>query len=149
MSKLKREIEIAAPPEAVYDKLTDPSCLGDWVTVQDELEQAPDHNVEKGDELVQCMKVAGRRFRVRWHVEEAERPSRVKWSGRGPFGSKARAFYELRANGSDGCTFSYVNEFELPGGPIGRLAGRAVVGASGGEADKSLEKLKQLVEGGS
>jgi carbon monoxide dehydrogenase subunit G len=148
MSKLEREIHIDASPEAVYDKLTDPNCLGEWVSVHDGIEEAPAGNVEKGDTIVQRMKVAGKKFRVKWHVDEATRPGRVVWTGKGPMGSKARATYEISKNGGSGSTFSYVNEYHLPGGPIGKLAGRAVVGASGSEADKSLEKLKKLVEKG-
>lgn len=147
MSKLEREIHIDATAEAVYDKLTDPNCLGEWVTVQDALEEAPDRNVEPGDTLVQRMKVAGQKFRIRWHVDEAERPGRVVWTGKGPMGTKARATYVISENG-DGCTFSYVNEFDLPGGPAGKLAGRAVLGTSGREADKTLARLKRLVETG-
>jgi uncharacterized protein YndB with AHSA1/START domain len=149
MSKLEREITIDASPEAVYDKLTDPDCLGEWVTVQDELEEAPDRNVEPGDTLVQRMKIAGQKFRVKWHVDEADRPSRVVWTGKGPFGTKARAEYEIKANGGDGCTFSYMNEYELPGGAAGKLAGKAIAGASGSEADRTLKRLKKLVETGS
>jgi carbon monoxide dehydrogenase subunit G len=149
MSKLEREIHIDAPAEAVYDKLTDPECLDDWVTVHDALEEAPNRNVEVGDTLVQRMKVAGQKIRIKWHVDEAERPSRVVWTGKGPMGTEAKATYEIRANGGDGCTFSYVNEYDLPGGPVGKLAGRAIVGTSGREADKSLEKLKRLIENGS
>jgi carbon monoxide dehydrogenase subunit G len=149
MSKLEREIHIDAPAEAVYDKLTDPDCLEEWVTVHDELEEAPSGNVEKGDTLVQRMKVAGQRFRIKWHVDEATRPSRVVWTGRGPMGTKAKATYEIRTNGGSGVMFSYVNEYDLPGGPVGKVAGRAIVGASGGEADKSLERLKRLIESSS
>jgi hypothetical protein len=61
-------------------------------------------------------------------------------------GSKATAVYELAGNGDGGTHFSYMNEFELPGGPAGRIAGRAVVAASGREADRTLERLKTLVE---
>jgi hypothetical protein len=64
-------------------------------------------------------------------------------------GTEAKATYEIRTNGGDGCTFSYVNEYDLPGGPVGKLAGRAIVGTSGREADKSLEKLKRLIESSS
>jgi uncharacterized protein YndB with AHSA1/START domain len=149
MSKLEREIHIDAPAEEVYDTLTDPHCLGEWVTVQDELEEAPSGQVEAGDTLVQRMRVAGQRFRIKWHVDKADRPSRVVWTGKGPFGSKARAEYEITTNGDDGCTFSYTNEYDLPGGPAGRLAGRAISGTSGREADKSLKKLKKLIESGS
>ena len=148
MSKLEREIHIDASPEAVYDKLTDPNCLGEWVSVHDGIVEAPPGNVEKGDTIVQRMKVAGKKFCITWHVDEADRPGRVVWTGKGPMGSKARATYEISKNGGAGSTFSYVNEYDLPGGPIGKLAGRAVVGASGSEADRSLEKLKELVEKG-
>ena len=149
MSKLEREIHIDAPAEEVYDTLTDPDCLGEWVTIQDGLEEAPSRNLEKGDKIVQRMKVAGQKFHVSWHVDEAERPSRIVWTGKGPMGAKARAVYEIRTNGGDGCTFSYMNEYDLPGGPVGKRAGRAVVGASGGEADRTLERLKKLIESGS
>jgi carbon monoxide dehydrogenase subunit G len=149
MSKLEREIHIEAPAEEVYDTLTDPDCLGEWVTVQDELEEAPSGHVEAGDTLVQRMKVAGQKFRIKWHVDEAQRPNCVVWTGKGPMGTKARAIYKIEKNGRDGSMFSYVNEYDLPGGPAGKLAGRAILGASGGEADRSLAKLKKLVEKGS
>jgi carbon monoxide dehydrogenase subunit G len=146
MTKLEREIHIDADPDAVYDKLMDPDCLGDWVTIQDELLKAPSGDLEKGDELVQRCKVAGQRFKLRWKVEKADRPSKTVWAGRGPLGSKARVTYDLAAN-NGGTDFTYTNEYSLPGGPVGRIAGRAVVGASGAEADRTLERLKKLVEG--
>lgn len=146
MTKLEREIEIEAPRDTVYDVLTDPRCLGEWVTIQEELEEAPEGDLEEGDTLRQRMKVAGQRFRLSWTVVEADRPSRVVWEGKGPMGSKARAVYELHEN-SDGRTrFTYLNEYGLPGGPAGRLAGRAILKASGREADRTLDRLKKLVE---
>ena len=146
MTKLEREIHIDADPAVVYDKLMDPNCLGQWVTIQDELLEAPDGDLEKGDELVQRCKVAGQRFKLRWKVEKAERPRKTIWTGRGPLGSKARVTYDLAAN-DGGTDFTYTNEFDLPGGPAGKLAGRAILGASGREADRTLERLKKLIEG--
>lgn len=146
MAKLERTIEIDAPPEEVYDVLTDPNCLGQWVTIQDELVSAPDPPLEKGDCVVQKMKVVGRSFEVSWDVEVADRPKRVRWSGSGPMGSVARATYVLEPNGDGGTRFSYTNEYEVPGGPVGKVAGRALVSASGGEADATLKRLKDFVE---
>jgi uncharacterized protein YndB with AHSA1/START domain len=147
VTKLEREIEIDAPRERVYEVLTDPNCLGQWVTIQEELEEAPEgRDLEEGDTLRQRMKVAGQRFKLSWTVVEAERPSRVVWEGSGPVGSKARAVYELSDDGNGGTHFSYMNEYDMPGGPAGKLAGRAIVKASGPEADRSLERLKELVE---
>ncbi len=146
MTRLEREIDIDAPRERVYDVVMDPRCLGDWVTIQEELERAPDGELVAGDELRQRMRVAGRRFRLCWTVIEADRPRRVVWEGQGPLGSKARAVYEFHANGDGRTRFTYMNEYRLPGGVAGKLAGRAVVKASGREADRTLERLKALVE---
>ena len=147
MTKLEREITIDASRDTVYDVLLDPDCLGEWVTIQEELEEAPKgRDLAEGDELRQRMKVAGKRFRLSWTVVEADRPSRVVWKGKGPMGSKAKAIYELSENGDGGTRFSYLNEYGLPGGPAGRLAGRAILKASGREADRTLERLKQLCE---
>ena len=147
MTKLEREITIDAPRDAVYDILTDPNCLGEWVTIQEELEEAPEgRDLVEGDTLRQRMKVAGKRFRLSWTVMQADRPSRVVWEGEGPMGSKAKAVYGLTENGNGGTRFSYMNEYALPGGIAGKLAGRAIVKASGREADKTLERLKELVE---
>jgi carbon monoxide dehydrogenase subunit G len=147
VTKLERDIHIDAEPDVVYDKLMDPNCLGEWVTIQEELLEAPDGDLEKGDELVQRCKVAGQKFKLSWKVEKAERPRRTIWKGKGPLGSKARVTYDLAAN-NGGTDFTYTNEYDLPGGPVGRLAGRAVIGASEAEADKTLERLKRLIEKG-
>ena len=147
MSKLEREIHIEATPDAVYDRLTNPHCLGEWVTIQEELEEAPDGELHEGDCVVQRMKIAGQRFRVSWTVQVADSPKRVVWEGKGPMGTKARAVYELSPN-NGGTDFSYLNQYDLPGGPAGRLVGRALSRAAGGEADRSLERLKELIEKG-
>jgi uncharacterized protein YndB with AHSA1/START domain len=149
MTKLERTIEIEASPEAVYDYLTDPTKLGDWVKIQDELVSAPDAPVEVGDEITQRMKVAGKKFEVTWNVEVADRPSKVRWSGGGPMGSKATATYDLESNGNGGTRFSYLNEYHIPGGPLGKVAGKAIAAASGGEADGSLRRLKANIVKGS
>jgi carbon monoxide dehydrogenase subunit G len=145
VTKLERDIHIDATPETVYDTLMDPDCLGDWVTIQDELLEAPDGDLKQGDELVQRCKIAGRRFKLRWKVEQAKPPHKTVWRGKGPLGSKARVTYDLAEN-DGGTRFTYTNEYDLPGGPAGRLAGRAIVGASGAEADRTLKRLKTLIE---
>jgi carbon monoxide dehydrogenase subunit G len=148
MGKLERTIEINATPEEVYDKLADPSCLGEWVTIQDKLLSAPDRLVDKGDEIVQRMKVARKKFDVTWDVEVADRPNKVRWSGKGPMGTHARATYEIEPNGNGGTRFHYTNEYDLPGGPLGRVVGRALSNTSGKEADATLARLKKLIEKG-
>ena len=97
--RVERTIEINAPPERVYDLVMDPRRLGDWVTIHAGLKDAPDGELRKGSELVQCLKLAGRRFDVHWEVVQAEKPKRVVWEGKGPVHSRAKVVYDLDADG--------------------------------------------------
>jgi carbon monoxide dehydrogenase subunit G len=143
--KVERTTRIDAPPKAVYDVVMDPSRLKDWVTVHHHLEDSPRAPLKKGSQLTQILKLAGRRFRVRWRVVENEPCEHVVWEGRGPVASHARVEYRFDAN-DGGTDFSYVNEYDLPGGPLGRVAGRAVYRVTQKELDGSLQRLKRLVE---
>jgi len=143
--KVEREIDLDAPSEEVYRLLMDPERLGDWVTIHERFEDAPDE-LSQGAEMTQNLKVAGQRFTVHWRVTEDDRPSRVTWEGRGPARTSARVVYDLEER-NGGTRFSYLNEYELPGGAAGRLAGRAVSAAAGREVERSLERFKRLVEG--
>jgi carbon monoxide dehydrogenase subunit G len=141
---VERTIQIAAPPEAIYDVVMDPKRLGDWVTIHHGLEKAPAGKLRKGSRLTQSLKLAGRRFRVNWTVVEND-PGRVVWEGRGPVASRARVEYGFSPNGK-GTRFSYSNEYELPGGPLGKIAGRAVAKVTEKELEGSLRRLKSLLE---
>jgi carbon monoxide dehydrogenase subunit G len=145
--KVERSIKIAAPPKEVYDVVMDPQRLEDWVTIHHSLDEAPDGQLRKGSKLAQCLKLAGRKIHVRWEIIENEPEQRVVWDGKGPVHSHARAVYELEPDGDGGTSFSYTNEYELPGGPLGRMAGGAVKRVTAKELDGSLERLKKLVEG--
>ena len=143
--KVERSIEIAAPPGAVYDLIADPDRLGDWVTILQYLVgDAPDE-LAKGARMTQCLKLAGKNFKVKWKVIESERPNRLVWEGKGPVRSKAKVVNTLTET-ENGTRFSYLNEYSLPGGPLGNMAGPMVKRVTGGELDKTLQKLKELLE---
>jgi carbon monoxide dehydrogenase subunit G len=143
--KVERTVEIAAPPERVYDVVMDPARLEDWVTIHHHLEDAPNGPLKKGSKLTQVLRLAGKKFNVRWTVVENDPCVRVVWEGRGPVASRARVVYELEGNGA-GTKFSYRNEYDLPGGALGRIAGRAVSRVTQKELEGSLQRLKSLVE---
>jgi len=143
--KVEEHVEIAAPPSEVYDLISDIDRLGDWVSIH-QWAESPEHGeLKQGDELTQCLKLAGRPFKVRWKVVESDRPNRLVWEGRGPVRSKAKVVNKLTPT-DGGTRFSYSNEFDLPGGALGRLAGPVVKRATGGELEKSLKQLKSLLE---
>jgi carbon monoxide dehydrogenase subunit G len=143
--RVERTTHIAASPQKVYDVVMDPQRLADWVTIHHRLEGQPRTPLKKGSELTQYLKLAGRRFKVDWHVVENAPCEHVVWEGRGPLASHARVEYRFDSN-NGGTDFSYVNEYDLPGGALGRVAGRAVSHVTQKEVDGSLQRLKQLVE---
>ena len=54
---------------------------------------------------------------------------------------------QLSGDGDGPTLFEYTNEFEVPGGRLGNVASRVIVGAtSEREAKSSLKRLKALVE---
>ena len=143
--KLERSITIAAPPKRVYDTVMDASRLEDWVTIHHHLVDAPNGPLQKGSKLTQSLRLAGRRFTVRWTVVENDPCKQVVWEGQGPVASHARVVYGFGTDGN-GTRFSYTNEYDLPGGPLGRVAGRAVARITQKELEGSLRRLKSLVE---
>ena len=143
--KVEHTAVIAAPPAELFDVVTDPRRLEEWVTIHNDLVEAPTGALEKGSKLTQQLKLAGRCFTVNWTVAESQRPRKVVWQGRGPMHSKASVTYELEPNG-DGTKFSYTNDYHLPGGPLGRVAEPLVKRVTKRELRASLERLRRLVE---
>lgn len=142
---VERSTQIAAPPERVYEVVMDPHRLEEWVTIHHSLSSAPDGELAKGSQLTQCLRLAGKKFHVQWTVVEDDCPRRVVWKGKGPVRSEASVVYEFERNGS-GTRFSYTNEFKLPGGALGQVGARAANRFTARELDRSLERLKALVE---
>jgi uncharacterized protein YndB with AHSA1/START domain len=143
---VKQSIEIDAPIERVWDLVMDPERLGDWVSIHEDVSDVPEGDLREGSTFRQRMKLKGVPLKVSWEVVECDAPTRARWQGEAAAGAKARIVYDLRE--SDGGTiFDYENEFELPAGKVGKLAGRAFNAMSGDrEAKKSLAKLKEMLE---
>lgn len=144
--KVERSIEIAATPERIYAVIMDPTCLERWVTIHAALEKASPGQLESGSELTQTLQLAGRCFTVHWKVIENHPARRVVWEGKGPMRSRAAVTYELEPDGNGGTRFTYSNEFALPGGPLGRVAGPVVKRVTAGELDQSLGRLRAMLE---
>jgi carbon monoxide dehydrogenase subunit G len=147
MSEVHATIEIAAPPQQVWDTVMDPRQLQQWVTIHHRLRNAPPPGpAHEGDRFEQTLSLHGVHFRVRWELDTCREPIHAHWLGHGPARSHAEIEYRLAA--ADGGTqFDYRNEFRPPLGPLGSLASRALVrGLPQREADASLARLKALVE---
>ena|SRR5947209_332017 len=149
MSTVRTQIKINAPAERVWETVMDPNKLGDWVTIHRDV-RAPSGPLNKGSTMEQLLHIRGFSFRVRWTLVDLNRPNHAEWDGRGPAHSRARIRYELSSDGENSTLFDYTNEFTPPGGRLGSVASRFIVGAaSEREANNSLSRLKALIEGAS
>jgi uncharacterized membrane protein len=148
MSTVHAKIEIQAPVERVWETVMDPDRLKDWVTIHRSVKDVSEQPLRKGATMDQVLHMRGVSFRVRWTLTDVNEPNMAQWEGRGPAHSKARIRYEL--SGDNGHTrFQYTNEFTPPGGRLGSVASRVIVGAaSEREATSSLSRLKALLERG-
>lgn len=124
----------------------DPHRLGDWVTIHRRVEHVP-AQLRRGSTFEQTLNIRGAHLHVVWTVVDMDPPRRAVWEGQGPAHSRASIVYELRLDGESGTIFEYTNEFKPPGGTLGAVAGRVLVGGlSQREAQRSLACLKQLIE---
>ncbi|MGH2868254.1 MAG: SRPBCC family protein [Solirubrobacteraceae bacterium] len=147
MTTVKAQIEISTSRETVWETIMDPTRLKDWVTIHKAVKDVSASPLRKGATMDQSMVLRGVPFKVHWTLVAVESPHRAEWTGAGPAHSQARISYMLE-EGKDGTTlFTYTNEFHPPGGRLGRVAGRVIVGGtSEREAKNSLSKLKALLE---
>jgi uncharacterized protein YndB with AHSA1/START domain len=147
MTVVTATIDIAAPPERVFDTALDPTRLGDWVTIHRRVEHHDDGGPRSGYEMEQSLVLRGAPFHVRWTLTEFDKPHHATWEGRGPAHSYARTAYRLTPLDGGRTRFDYENEFRAPGGLLGAVASRALIGGiSEREAHRSLAKLKALLE---
>jgi uncharacterized protein YndB with AHSA1/START domain len=149
MSTVRVTIDINAPIERVWETVMDPNRLKDWVTIHRSVKDVSETPLRRGATMDQVLHMRGVSFRVHWTLVEVSEPDRAEWEGRGPAHSEARIRYELSADGDGTTTFGYTNEFTPPGGRLGNVASRVIVGAaSEREANNSLQRLKALLERG-
>jgi uncharacterized protein YndB with AHSA1/START domain len=147
MTRVQAQITIAAAPERVWETVMDPQRLGDWVTIHRSVKVKSSDPSHEGARMDQMLHIRGMPFKVHWTLESVRAPKEAEWHGRGPALSHALIHYKLIGNPDGTTTFVYTNEFSAPGGPLGDVASRVVVGhIPEREAVNSLERLKQIVE---
>ncbi len=149
MNHVAASIEIAAPPDRVWDVVMDPDCLHRWVTIHRELLDADGGPPRIGYTMGQRIHLRGVTLEVHWELVECKPCVRAVWEGRGPARSRAHTEYALANADGGGTRFDYRNEFHAPLGPVGAIVSRALVGGiPQREANRSLASLKEQIEHG-
>lgn len=149
MSTVHASTRIHAPIERVWETVMDPDRLKDWVTIHRGVTDVSSHPLRSGSTMRQLLCLRGVNFHVNWKLVDVNEPHKAEWAGQGPAHSRAVIRYNLSADGDATTMFDYTNEFKAPGGPLGNVASRVIVGGvSEREAHSSLARLKTLLEKG-
>jgi carbon monoxide dehydrogenase subunit G len=147
MTAVSATIDIAAPPQAIWDVIMDPHRFPDWVTIHRRLGRVDEGELREGFRVEQTLCLHHANFKVKWELAECDEPLYAVWEGRGPAGSRARTVDHLTPlDGGRATRFDYRNEYSNPGGFLGRIAGRVLVsGAAEREANQSRHRRKARV----
>ncbi len=146
MTRIERAIGINRPPEAVFDILIDLDRLPEWATIVVETKDAPDPPIRSGSTFRQTIKVIGIPLESTWRVIELERSRHVTYVALAPGGGRLALRQTIIPLG-DGSRVQMEVDYDLPGGLLGDIADHVFVERHNeGEAERSLENLKRLVE---
>jgi carbon monoxide dehydrogenase subunit G len=148
VTAVSASIDIAVPPQRVWDVIMDPHHFDEWVTIHRKLGYVDEGALRPGFRVDQTLALHHASFKVRWSLTELDPPYHAIWEGHGPAGSHARIVDTLtELDGGEQTRFDYLNEYSQPGGFLGRMAGRVLVTHTAErEATRSLARLKAFLE---
>jgi uncharacterized protein YndB with AHSA1/START domain len=143
---VRDSIDIARPPEEVYDYSVDPGRRRAWQAPVQEIEQLSPGPLTAGTRVRERREVGGRARAFVWEYTSLE-PGRG-WSFRGLDGP-VRAVGTMRFTPTDGGAGTHVEfEFDLVGHGIGRLFAPLARRGSPEQVGQDLGGLKRELEAG-
>ncbi len=146
MTHIERTIDIAAPPERVFEDLIDLHQLDRWSTITASHE-GPEETLRAGHEFRQDIRVAGLSLPTTWRCTECDPPRLVAYEAESP-GGGSLTMRQVVVPTDGGSRVELVVDYELPGSFLGELLDRVYVERRNQrEAQHSLENLKDLLEG--
>lgn len=147
MTRVERSIEIDAPPERVFELLTDLDRLEEWATIAGDSETLPDKPLRQGATWKHKVKVAGVELEGDWSVVAIDPPRLVQYEATRGGGGWLKMRQSVAPAGA-GSRVELEVEYELPWGVLGEAVDKLIVERGNErEADESLQNLKDILEG--
>jgi Polyketide cyclase / dehydrase and lipid transport len=144
VSHLSTTLSVAAPPEALYDTIADPTRNPEWQSLLLEMGPIAGRVGSIGSGFVGIYRVLGRKLEARFVVTAAERPSLYQVRGT-TTGGWAR-WTTLVSRDGDGSRVVATLEYELPGEVVGSLFGLLAGRRIERELRQSYDRLKRIAE---
>lgn len=144
MAAVDLTADVPMTPQDMWDRVSDLSDLGDWLTVHEGWRSELPDDIAEGTQIVGVARAKGFRNRVTWTVTTWDPPHEVAMSGAGKGGAKYTVTLTVQPT-AEGSTLGL--RLELGGralfGPVGSAAARAVKG----DVQKSLKNFVELYAG--
>jgi len=144
--KVRKSIEIKAPPEKIWPFLIEPDKIQEWCTTFIKFEYTSEQRSGVGATFYLEEKAGGPLMKLNFRITEWLKNERVAFSmtsGNFVKGYEQSWTVETIPMGS---RFTFMEEVKLPYGIIGRIMGLFVQRGSEATVGKMLHKLKSLAE---
>ncbi len=111
--RIRHSVVLAAPPERVFDFVTDASQWHRWHPATRSVRDVPQRPLVLGETMVEHIRAAHRSFEATWTVTACERPRRWQIETRTPLGASVVS-YQFAPAGA-GCRFERTCDFRSEG----------------------------------
>jgi uncharacterized protein YndB with AHSA1/START domain len=143
MTLVQITADVRAPVQAVFDAITDPNRGPQWNPNILDVSDLSSNLVQQGTTWRQTTVLMGRPMQLACRVLTFDPPREGVLEVSGPYHAKITT----RCRPSEGGTrVSQSVEFQLPGGPLGSMAGKLVAVKLQQEVAATLARLKEIVE---
>jgi uncharacterized membrane protein len=143
--RMQRSVRIDVDPHRVWKHVSDPGCYPEFMA-----------NLERWETVTEGPVGVGSRYTVHWkvgsvpiggviEVSEFDEARDLAWIG--ITGVTLRGRFRLREDGEGRTKVSFRMSYEAPGGVLGLVADWVAARQVGRIMDRTLEQLKELVEG--
>ncbi|MGA7172676.1 MAG: SRPBCC family protein [Candidatus Dormiibacterota bacterium] len=140
-------ITVPVSQEAAWDFAADVRNAPRWVFGVREVTGDLRHPLLPGDHLKVRLLAGGRAADSEWTVGRCDRPTFLSSRGHA-LGASGTLQIECSALGPNSAEISYRISYQLPGGPLGALAGRlGIQGILDAQAKHSLSTLRRMLTG--
>lgn len=141
MAKTSDSISLDLSPDDTFAAASDLSRFDDWLVLHDGWRREVPTDLTVGTKATSVVKAKGTRVRFDWTIDTYDPPRRVRFSGNGKGGVKAKIDLTVEPDGTGSKVTFLIDLGGLPlMGPVGKAAAKAVHG----DVHRSLERFREI-----
>lgn len=141
MAKTSDSIHVDLNPEDTFAAASDLARFDEWLVLHDGWRREVPTELGVGTAATSVVKAKGTRVRFDWKIDTYDPPRRVRFSGNGKGGVKAKIDLTVEPDG-DGSQVTFL--IDLGGLPLMGPVGKAAAKAVHGDVHRSLVQFRKV-----